>query len=276
MRRFPFPAIPVLFLAACMPSASKAVPSPPSDPLAPYRAALAGLPPKILARAEAAPERFDALVRAIRSAAASDPRMLARVDKEKALPSDYEPEDLVSLTEYPFALSRWDLRLRKPAAEAAREMDAAAKANGVTLVFSSAYRSYSYQEQVYARHVREMGQSAADRVSARPGHSQHQLGTVVDFGSIDNRFAESPAGLWMAANAGRFGFSLSYPKGAENVTGYDWESWHFRYVGKEAAALESEFFGLQHWMLVFLERLFENDLNLSGRQDGQDEEGRTG
>lgn len=257
MRRFPFPAIPVLFLAACMPAAPK---SSPPDPLAPYRAALGGLPPEILARAEAAPERFDALVRAASAAAASDPFFLRRADKEKALPADYEPGDLVSLTEYPFALSRRDLRLRKPAAEAAREMDAAAKANGVTLVFSSAYRSYSYQEQVYARHVREMGQSAADRVSARPGHSQHQLGTVVDFGSIDNSFAESEAGLWMAANAGRFGFSLSYPKGAENVTGYDWESWHFRYVGKDAAVLEAEFFGQQHWMLVFLERLFENDL----------------
>jgi D-alanyl-D-alanine carboxypeptidase len=131
----------------------------------------------------------------------------------------------------------------------------------VTLVFSSAYRSYEYQAEVYARHVREMGQAAADRASARPGHSQHQLGTVVDFGSIDNSFAESMAGLWMAANAGRFGFSLSYPKGAEGQTGYDWESWHYRYVGKAAAALEAEYFGLQHWMMVFLERFLRNGIN---------------
>ena len=242
-----------LLLAACMPAAPK---SPPPDPLAPYRAALAGLPPEILVRVQEAPERFDSLVRAVRVAAAADPFLLKRTDKEKSLPADYEPGDLVSLTEYPFALSRRDLRLRKPAAEAAREMDAAARADGVTLVFSSAYRSYSYQDQVYARHVREMGQAAADRVSARPGHSQHQLGTVVDFGSIDNSFAESKAGLWMAANAGRFGFSLSYPRGAEGLTGYDWESWHYRYVGKDAAALEAEFFGLQHWMMVFLERFY--------------------
>ncbi len=246
-----------LLLASCMPSAPKA----PPDPLAPYRAALAGLSPEILVRAEAAPDRFDALVRVVRAAAAADPRLLARVDKEKPLPPDYEPGDLVSLTEYPFALARRDLRLRRPAAEAARELDAAAKAAGVTLVFSSAYRSYSYQSEVHARHVRELGQSGADRISARPGHSQHQLGTVVDFGSIDNTFAETKAGLWMAANAGRFGFSLSYPRGAEAVTGYDWESWHFRYIGKEAAALEAEFFGLQQWMLVFLERLLQNGLN---------------
>ena len=240
-----------ILLAACMPPAPK---SPPSDPLAPYRAALAGLPPEIMARAEAAPVRFAGLLRRIW--AVEDPLYLARVDKEKPLPADYEPGDLVSLAEYPFALARRDLRLRKPAAEAARELDAAAKAAGVTLVFSSAYRSYAYQSEVYERHVRELGEAAADRISARPGRSQHQLGTVVDFGSIDNTFAESKAGLWMAANAGRYGFSLSYPRGAEGLTGYDWESWHYRYVGKEAAALEAEFFGLQHWMLVFLERLF--------------------
>ncbi len=242
-----------LLLAACQPAAPKA---PPRDPLAPYRAALADLPPEIPARAEAAPDRFEALVRAVSAAVAEDPFLLRRVDKEKALPADYEPGDLALLADYPFALSRRDLRLRKPAAEAARELDAAAKADGVTLVFSSAYRSYGYQAEVYARNVRRDGQAAADRVSARPGHSQHQLGTVVDLGSIDNTFAESKAGLWMAANAGRFGFSLSYPKGAEEITGYDWESWHFRYVGKDAAALQAEFFGLQHWLLVFLERLF--------------------
>ena len=252
MRRVPYFAVALLILAACVPAAPK---SSPPDPLAPYRAALEGLPAEILVRAEAAPERFADLARAAREAAAADARLLARVDKESPLPADYEPGDLVSLSDYPFALSRRDLRLRKPAAEAAREMDAAAKAVGVTLVFSSAYRSYAYQAEVYARHVRDLGQAGADRVSARPGHSQHQLGTVVDLGSIDNSFAESSAGKWMAENAARFGFSLSYPKGAEALTGYDWESWHFRFIGKDAAALEKEFFGPQHWMLVFLERL---------------------
>ncbi len=240
-----------------MPSAPAAAPTPPPPPdsLAAYLPALENLPPEILERARAAPERFAGLAEAVRAQKARDPRLLARADKERSLPEDYEPEDLVPLTEYPFALNRRDLRLRKPAAEAAREMDAAARADGVVLVFSSAYRSYAYQAQVYARNVRELGQAEADRVSARPGRSQHQLGTVVDFGAIENSFAETKAGLWMAANAGRFGFSLSYPRGAEAVTGYSWESWHFRYIGKEAAALEAEFFGLQHWLLVFLERL---------------------
>lgn len=242
-------------LAACMPSAPADPPSSP-DPLAPYAAALEGLPPEIRERARAAPERFDRLVRTARALAAEDPWLLVRVDKERTLPADYEPADLVSLMEYPFTLSRKDLRLRRLAAEAARRMDAAAKADGVVLVFSSSYRSYAYQEQVYARHVREMGQEAADRVSARPGHSQHQLGTVVDFGAIDNSFAETPAGLWMGKNAARFGFSLSYPRGSEALTGYSWESWHFRYVGEAAATLEAEFFGgMQQYLMVFLEKL---------------------
>lgn len=237
-----------------MPSDSKNPPAPPPDPLAPYRAALAGLPPEILARAEATPERFIELAERARSN--PDPWLLSRVDKEKPLSADYEPADLVPLTEYPFTLSRKDLRLRKPAAEAAREMDGAAKADGVSLVFSSAYRSYDYQAQVYARNVKADGQEAADRVSARPGHSQHQLGTAIDFGAIDNSFARSKAGLWMADNAGRFGFSLSFPEGKEAVTGYSWESWHFRYIGRDAVALQDEFFGgVQQHMIVFLDSL---------------------
>ena len=246
--------LPFVLLASCMPSSRESSPVSPPDVLAPYRAALEGLPSEIPARAQAAPERFVRLTESAR--AETDPWLLVRVDKEKALPADYAPKDLVPLTEYPFTLSRKDLSLREPAAEAARRMDAAAKADGITLVFSSTYRSYSYQKQVYARNVREMGQTEADRVSARPGHSQHQLGTVVDFGSIDNSFADSEAGRWMAANAGRFGFSLSFPKGAEEITGYSWESWHFRYIGTAAAALEKEFFGgMQQYLMMFLERL---------------------
>jgi zinc D-Ala-D-Ala carboxypeptidase len=255
MRSYHLSVAALVLFASCMPASSKdVVPAPPPDPLALYRPALRGLPPEIAKRAEANPDRFAALVE--RARAVADPWLLVRVDKEKALPDGFAPPDLVSLTDYPFALSRKDLRLRKPVAEAAREMVAAAKADGVTLVFSSTYRSYEYQVEVYARNVREDGQEAADRVSARPGHSQHQLGTVVDFGSIDNSFAQSAAGQWTAKNAGRFGFSLSFPQGAEEITGYSWESWHFRYIGKDAVALQDEFFGgIQQHMIVFLDAL---------------------
>jgi D-alanyl-D-alanine carboxypeptidase len=143
--------------------------------------------------------------------------------------------------------------LRRAAAEALEEMAVAAKADGVTLVASSSYRSYDYQVEVYGRVVREMGPEAADRESARPGHSQHQTGLVVDFGSIDDSFAETKAGRWIAANGSRFGWSISFPDGYEEVTGYRWESWHYRYVGRDLAAfIDTWFEGVQQYALQFI------------------------
>jgi D-alanyl-D-alanine carboxypeptidase len=175
------------------------------------------------------------------------------VDKKHPLPEGYAPSDLVTLTEGSYRVSRSGLTLRRAAAAALDEMAKAARAEGVVLVASSAYRSYEYQTQVYNRNVREMGQEAADRESARPGHSQHQTGLVVDFGSIDDSFAATAAGRWMAANASRFGWSLSFPDGYEDVTGYRWESWHYRYVGKGLAAFIDKYFdGIQQYALRFL------------------------
>ena len=118
--------------------------------------------------------------------------------------------------------------LRNATLRALEEMSAAARAEGVTLLVSSTYRSYEYQTEVFGRNVREMGRAEAEMVSAMPGHSQHQLGTAIDFGSITDAFAETKASRWLANNARRFGFSLSFPKGLTEVTGYKWESWHYR------------------------------------------------
>jgi D-alanyl-D-alanine carboxypeptidase len=175
------------------------------------------------------------------------------VDKKHSLPSGYAPSDLVALTEDSYRVSRSGLTLRRAAAAALDEMAKASRAGGIVLAASSAYRSYEYQTQVYDRNVREMGQEAADRESAKPGHSQHQTGLVVDFGSIDDSFATTAAGRWMAVNASRFGWSLSYPNGYEDVTGYRWESWHYRYVGKNLAAFIDKYFdGIQQYTLRFL------------------------
>ena len=188
-----------------------------------------------------------------------DPSLRRLVDKRHSLPHDYEPDDLVALgnagglPQKSFRVSRVNFMLRSLAADSLEEMAAAARADGVTLLVSSAYRSYSYQDEVYKRNVREMGVEAADRESARPGYSQHQTGLVVDFGSIDNTFAKSAAGLWMSANACRFGWSLSYPDGYEDITGYRWESWHYRYVGTDIAAfIDSYFNGIQQYALRFI------------------------
>ena len=175
------------------------------------------------------------------------------VDKQHPLPADYAPSDLVVLADSSYLVSRAGLMLRSAAAEALEEMAAAARAEGITLIASSAYRSFEYQAGLYDRNVREMGQEAADRESARPGTSQHQTGLALDFGSIDDSFALSAAGLWMAANASRFGWSLSYPEGYEELTGYRWESWHYRYVGKTLAAFIDNYFdGIQQYALLFL------------------------
>jgi D-alanyl-D-alanine carboxypeptidase len=107
--------------------------------------------------------------------------------------------------------------------------------------------------QVYNREVREYGQEAADRESARPGTSQHQTGLVVDFAPIGDEFAKTAASAWLVKNAARFGWSLSFPDGYEQVTGYRWESWHYRYVGKELADFINRYFdGIQQYALQFI------------------------
>jgi D-alanyl-D-alanine carboxypeptidase len=175
------------------------------------------------------------------------------VDKQHPLSPDYAPRDLVVLANGDYRVNREGMLLREVAAVSLSEMAAAARADGVILLASSTYRSYSYQEEVYNRNVRELGREAADRESARPGHSQHQTGLVVDFGSIDDSFALTAAGRWILANASRFGWSLSFPDGYEAVTGYRWESWHYRYVGRELAAFIDNYFGgIQQYALRFL------------------------
>jgi D-alanyl-D-alanine carboxypeptidase len=213
----------------------------------------AQLPPALSQKIQAASALNSAFITDLSACLAQDRHLWELVDKRHPLPSDYVPSGLVTLKDGPYKVSRAGLMLRRDAAESLGEMAAAARNGGITLIASSAYRSYRYQEDVYNRIVREMGQEAADRESARPGYSQHQTGLVVDFGSIDDSFAQTAAGRWMAANAARFGWSLSFPDGYEAVTGYRWESWHYRYVGKEIAAFINNYFdGIQQYALRFM------------------------
>jgi D-alanyl-D-alanine carboxypeptidase len=182
-----------------------------------------------------------------------DPSLRRLVDKSHPLPQGYEPEDLVELAGGSYNINRRGLMLRAAAAASLERMAAAARAEGAVLLAASAYRSYDYQVEVYARAVASEGLEAADRVSARPGYSQHQTGLALDFGPIDNSFAETPGGRWIRGNAARFGWSLSFPDGYEEVTGYAWESWHYRYVGPELAAFINAWFdGVQQYGLRFI------------------------
>ncbi|MCL1814240.1 MAG: M15 family metallopeptidase [Treponema sp.] len=183
-----------------------------------------------------------------------DPYLRILVDKQHPLPEDYEPGDLIELQYKSYRAGITDVMMLRRKAEAAlEEMAAAAKTSGHTLTISSAYRSYQYQIGSFERWTARLGLERAEMVSARPGRSQHQLGLVVDFGSISNNFAETAAGKWTASNAGRFGFSLSYPRSYEKITGYDWESWHYRYVGRELVTfIDTWFDGIQQYALRFI------------------------
>ena len=190
-----------------------------------------------------------------------DPYLWIFVDKEHPLDSNYEPNDLVELKNAAYVLNNVNLRLRSIAAASLEEMAAAAKKDGITLIISSAHRSYVRQSQIYSQHVKEMGVREADKVSARPGFSQHQLGLTVDFGSITNDFAKTAQGIWLYKNASRFGWSLSYPEGYENITGYSWESWHYRYVGIELAEfIDKDFNGIQHYALKFINEYINEEI----------------
>ena len=130
-----------------------------------------------------------------------------------------------------------------PEARAAFEkMAAGAQKDGFTLVAFSGYRSYEYQTTLYNNYMKRDGKEAADRYSARPGYSEHQTGLTYDIGEkgredlwLTSEFGESPAGQWLVKNAHKYGFILRYPEGKEDITGYMYESWHFRYVGEELA-----------------------------------------
>jgi len=186
------------------------------------------------------------------------------VDKTHPI-GDYEPQDLVVLKSANYD-STAGIQLREIAAASLEEMAVAAQKDGVKLSVSSAYRSRSYQANLYDRYVKTMGQKETDRVSARPGYSQHQLGLIVDFYPVANSFAKSAEGIWVKANASKFGWSLSFPDGYEELTGYSWESWHYRYVGRELAEFIDKYFdGIQQNALVFIhewekKRLSKSDI----------------
>lgn len=123
-----------------------------------------------------------------------------------------------------------------PEAQAAfNEMQAAAAKDGLSLNICSGFRSYTLQQTLYNNYVQRDGKAAADRYSARPGHSEHQTGLAFDINKASSSFTNTPEAKWVAANCWKYGFILRYPEGKEDITGYMYESWHVRYLGKELA-----------------------------------------
>ncbi len=121
------------------------------------------------------------------------------------------------------------------AAAALERLQGAAAKAGYSIPTVSGFRTYDYQVTLYNSYVERDGQAAADTYSARPGFSEHQTGMVFDVGAIDDYYGETPEGTWLREHCHEFGFIIRYPQGKENITGYMYEPWHIRYVGKEAA-----------------------------------------
>lgn len=138
-------------------------------------------------------------------------------NKTYGLPEDYNP-GLDAETESQF-----------------NALSAAAAQEGLNIWLASGFRSYGYQSQIYNNYVDIYGQSTADTFSARPGHSEHQTGLAIDVNSIDDSFAGTPEAIWLEKHAHEYGFIIRYPKGKEHITGYKYEPWHLRYLGKDNA-----------------------------------------
>jgi D-alanyl-D-alanine carboxypeptidase len=160
------------------------------------------------------------------------------VNKGRGLPIDYIPTDLVVAEQPTRANATSDeKRLRAVTSEALKKLFAAASVNSHSLMIGSAYRSAATQDSLFNRYVATSGYDQADRYSAHPGFSEHQTGLAVDISTTSQQcylsecFINTADGSWLADNAYKYGFNLRYAKGKETITGYNFEPWHYRYVG---------------------------------------------
>ena len=129
----------------------------------------------------------------------------------------------------------YDPGIRQEAADALAQMQSAAAADGVSLFVVSGYRSYYTQESVYAGWVSRDGVEKADTYSSRAGHSDHQTGFTFDLNSLEQSFAYTREGTWLAEHCAEYGFIIRYPEGKEAYTGYIYEPWHVRWIGVDKA-----------------------------------------
>ena len=189
-------------------------------------------------------QRYDEILKIF-----SDPYMKL-VNRDNLLSSDFEPESLTSINDY---------RLESTAAAALKKMLSAAKENGYNdFVFYSGYRTYSSQKNKYETRTQtyldqgyslEQAQAKAGEYIAPPGSSEHQSGLAADvcipsivnkYGNLNEAFDQTDDFVWLRDNAHKYGFILRYPKGKESITGFNYEPWHYRYVGVEQATIIHE------------------------------------
>lgn len=173
----------------------------------------------------------------------SDPsNLLVFVNKKNSLPADYVPINLV-VPNVPFPFKEFDSKklMRQDAASDLEELFRKAVQDNIDLYATSGYRAYDRQKAIFTSNVQKYGMARASQSSAKPGKSEHQTGLAIDISSptvnflLTPYFGETREGIWLKENAPKFGFIIRYPQGKEHLTGYQYEPWHIRYVGKEAA-----------------------------------------
>lgn len=164
------------------------------------------------------------------------------VNRDYPISKDYVPADLV-VPEVPFSFygTYEKSYVRKRAAEALEDLFAGASQEGYVLKAVSAYRSYERQMQIYNNNVNTRGEAKTNKVSAMPGSSEHQTGLAIDVScdsvdcTLETSFGQTPEGKWLKKNCHKYGFIIRYPKNKTKITGYSYEPWHIRYVGKNLA-----------------------------------------
>jgi zinc D-Ala-D-Ala carboxypeptidase len=185
-----------------------------------------------------APTGFDKKQQSIDDSAS----LWAVVNKLRPLKTGYVPAGLAApAVALRLSASSAEMKMRPESGAALKEMFTDAKAAGSNLLIASAYRSEATQKALHASYVAQKGEAAADTDSARAGYSEHQTGLAVDVGRTDHAcevdpcFAATAEGQWVAKNAYKYGFIVRYPENKQANTGYVYEPWHLRYVGKDLA-----------------------------------------
>ncbi len=212
--------------------------------------------PDLTVRYEAALVADHCLDRDLVALPASD-IALTVLDRSYTLPANYAPTDLAPASRAGVGGSSGTKLVRSVLVDDLAAMHAAWQASGLTMIIESAYRSYATQAATFNSWSSRTGYAQALIRSARPGHSEHQLGTAIDVtspgwgGRFGDWARETAEGAWMAANAWEYGFVMSYPFGTQAATCFSYEPWHYRWIGREAAAAHGGS-GLQ--LRQFLER----------------------
>ena len=172
------------------------------------------------------------------------------VNKTYSISKDYIPDSYETITD---ACPKC---LDKKTYDAFLSMQEDAESHGLNIWIQSGYRSYEYQKKIYDNYVSKDGNEKADTYSARPGHSEHQTGLCFDLNTVNDSFIDTEEGKWVNNNAYKYGFIIRFPKVKEKFTGYKYEPWHLRYVGKK---LSKKLYNNGNW--ISLEEYFNIDSN---------------